>query len=141
MLVVLANADDPRAADANVLARAIADARAHATPADANVNAYAPAAVFANADAGTEHGSGRRMSAREPYGHVRYADPGYQADSVKRYPLEIRKGTLSPRRVRNAWARIHQNQFRYTGRELRLIEGRIRGAARRLGIHLIEHGH
>ena len=78
-------------------------------------------------------------TAKQPYGNVRYADPGYQADSVKRYPLERRRGTLSPGRVRNAWARLHQNRFRYTGREYRLIEGRIRGAARRLGIHLTEH--
>ena len=75
-------------------------------------------------------------TARElrPYGSVRYADPGYLADKVHRYPLEKRKGTLSPTRIRDALGRFHQNSSRYTARERRLIEGRIRGAGRRVGI-------
>jgi len=71
----------------------------------------------------------------KPYGNVRYADPGYQADGVYRYPLERRRrGVLSPARIRDAMGRFHQNEHRYTARQRALIEGRIRGAGRRAGI-------
>jgi hypothetical protein len=79
------------------------------------------------------------VSAEKPYGSVRYADPGYLPDKVHRYPLEKRRGILSPTRVRNAWARIHQNLGRYNARQRALILSRIRGAARRCGVHLEEH--
>src|SRR5580700_10949452 len=128
-----------------MLTDTLADVDAFVDPtADADVSANATDCVHADAisivhadvlaSAHPEH-RGRRVAVpsgvKKPYGNVRYADPGYQADGIKRYPLERRAGTLSPARVRNAWARIHQNRARYTGREFRLIEGRIRGAARR----------
>lgn len=72
----------------------------------------------------------------KPYGNVRYADPGYLADKLHRYPLEKRRGTLSPARVRNAWARIHQNLDRYPAKQRNLILGRIRAAAKRCGVQL-----
>jgi hypothetical protein len=78
------------------------------------------------------------MSPQKPYGNVRYADSGHLADGIYRYPLEKRRGTLSPTRVRNAWARIHQNLNRYNARQRTLILSRIRGAARRCGVHLEE---
>ena len=65
---------------------------------------------------------------------LRYADPGYLPDRKKRYPLEYRAGTLSPARIRDALGRFHQNYFRYTARQRQLIEGRIRGAGKRVGI-------
>jgi len=78
------------------------------------------------------------MASLFPYGNVRYADPGYLADGVHRYPLERRRGTLSPGRIRNAWARFHQNLERYTVEQRGMIEGRIRRAAATEGIEL--HG-
>ena len=33
------------------------------------------------------------MAANEPYGAVTYADPGYQSDGVKRYPIDTEAHT------------------------------------------------
>lgn len=50
-----------------------------------------------------------------------YADPGYQADGQKRYPLD------SERHIRAAWAFIHMpgNAARYTAEEVDKIKARI----------------
>jgi hypothetical protein len=63
-----------------------------------------------------------------------YADPGYQPDGRKRYPLN------SEKRVRAAWAYINRpaNAAKYTAGQVALIHTRIRGAGRRYGI---EFGH
>jgi Family of unknown function (DUF6582) len=68
---------------------------------------------------------------KKPYGNVTYADPGYQKDKKKRYPLDTEA------HVRAAWSYIHQSDNRgfYTAEQLRLIEGRIRGAGKRFGIN------
>jgi HK97 family phage prohead protease len=52
---------------------------------------------------------------------IDYADPGFQADGKKRYPLD------SERHVRAAWAFIHMasNAVRYTAGELQQIRSRI----------------
>jgi phage head maturation protease len=56
-----------------------------------------------------------------PANDVDYADPGYQADGQKRYPLD------DERHIRAAWAFIHRpdNAARYTAEDLDKIEVRI----------------
>jgi len=67
---------------------------------------------------------------KKPYGDVTYADPGYQDDGKKRYPLDTAD------HVRAAWSYINQpgNAAKYTGTQLALIKGRIRAAARRFNV-------
>ncbi len=67
---------------------------------------------------------------KKPYGDVTYADPGYQADKKKRYPLD------SEAHCRAAWSYIHQakNRSPYTAEQLKAIEGRIRAAGKKYGI-------
>ena len=57
----------------------------------------------------------------DPHGDIDYADPGYQPDSRKRYPID------SERHIRAAWAFIHMphNARRYTASELERIKARI----------------
>lgn len=66
----------------------------------------------------------------KPYGDVVYADPGYQADNKKRYPLN------NETRVRAALSYINQsdNATKYTAAQLALIKARIRNAAKKFGI-------
>jgi hypothetical protein len=63
----------------------------------------------------------------KPYGEVDYADPGYQKDKKKRYPLDTEK------HIRAAWSYIHQadNRTPYTGPQLKRIESRISKAWRK----------
>ncbi|MGH6887975.1 MAG: phage portal protein family protein [Rhizomicrobium sp.] len=60
-------------------------------------------------------------SAAAPYGDVEYADPGYQPDKKKRYPLDTED------RIRAAWTYIHQEKDRalYTAAQVHRIEGSI----------------
>ena len=51
-----------------------------------------------------------------------YADPGYRADSKKRYPLDDAK------QIRRAWFRIHQDVDEYTAAQLSRITTRIKNA-------------
>ncbi len=75
-----------------------------------------------HADGGDEPGNGR-----EPYGDTDYADPGYQPDRKKRYPIN------TPERIRSAWDYVHKakDADRYTPEQRRLIEGRIVAAWKR----------
>lgn len=61
-----------------------------------------------------------------------YADPGYQKDKKKRYPLD------SERHIRAAWAFINraENQEPYTAAQLKRIKQRIRAAAKKDGINI-----
>ena len=71
---------------------------------------------------------------KTPYGDVQYADPGYQADKVKRYPLDTEK------HVRAAWSYINQadNAAKYTAAQARRIRARIKAAMKRFGIKASE---
>ena len=73
---------------------------------------------------------------KEPYGDVAYADPGYQKDKQKRYPIDTAE------HVRAAWSYIHQgkNASEYTPEQLDNIKSRIRAAAEKFGIKLSEKG-
>jgi len=64
-----------------------------------------------------------------PYGRVHYADPGYQADGVPRYPLTRARTANAASR----WGNAHNRSF-YTATQRRLITSRIRAAERQFGI-------
>jgi Caudovirus prohead serine protease len=57
----------------------------------------------------------------DPYGNVDYADPGYQPDAKRRYPI------YTERHIRAAWAFINQQQNarRYTTAQLDRVKARI----------------
>lgn len=63
---------------------------------------------------------------------VSYADPGYQDDGKKRYPLH------TPDHVKAAWSYVNQprNAKRYTPEQLKTIKSRIKAAAKKFGIVL-----
>lgn len=67
---------------------------------------------------------------KEPYGDVKYADPGYQEDGKKRYPLD------SEEHCRAAWSYINmpKNAAKYSPEELGRIKGRIKTALKKYGV-------
>lgn len=89
-----------------------------------------PEAVFdcwklAAAGAADPDGGGMPAAGDHP-ADIGHADPGYQADGKRRYPLD------SERHIRAAWAYIHQadNAARYTAAQLARIKSRIVAAWR-----------
>jgi HK97 family phage prohead protease len=58
---------------------------------------------------------------KKPYGDVEYADPGYQEDGKKRYPIDTED------HIRAAWNYIHQkkNQGQYTSDQVDKIKAKI----------------
>jgi HK97 family phage prohead protease len=75
-----------------------------------------------------------KADTNKPYGNVTYADPGYQADGVHRYPLD------SEAHCRAAWSYINmpKNARAYTAEQLATIKGRIRAALKRYGVTVSE---
>lgn len=71
------------------------------------------------------------FAANEPYGDVKYADPGYR-DSKKRYPID------TPDHIRAAWSYINQakNAGFYSDEQLAAIKGKIKAAAQKAGIQI-----
>ena len=69
----------------------------------------------------------------EPYGDVKYADPGYR-DNKKRYPID------TPEHIRAAWSYINQagNAGEYTSEQLAQIKARIVAAAKKAGVQISE---
>lgn len=65
-----------------------------------------------------------------PYGQVEYADPGYQGDKQKRYPIDTEAHT------RSAWSYINQakNAAKYSAGDLQKVKARIKAAAKKFGI-------
>ncbi len=65
---------------------------------------------------------------KEPYGNVPYADPGYQADKKKRYPIDTEE------HIRAAWSYINQakNQGQYSSGQVSKIKSRIVSAWKRV---------
>ncbi len=72
----------------------------------------------------------------QPYGDVKYADPGYQKDGVKRYPLD------SEEHCRAAWSYINQqgNAAKYAPDKLKLVRGRIMAALKKYGVTVSADG-
>lgn len=73
-----------------------------------------------------------RAPTKAPYGNVTYADPGYQSDGKKRYPID------SAAHVKAAWSYINQtdNASQYTAAQLARIKARIKAAAKKFGIQI-----
>jgi hypothetical protein len=69
---------------------------------------------------------------KKPYGSVTYADPGYQDDKVKRYPVD------TAAHVRSAWSYINssKNASKYDAGQLKRIKSRIISAAKKFGIKI-----
>jgi HK97 family phage prohead protease len=78
--------------------------------------------------------SAKAADSSKPYGDVTYADPGYQDDGVKRYPLD------SEAHCRAAWSYINmpKNAGKYTSEQVSLIKGRIRAALKKYGVTVSE---
>jgi len=66
----------------------------------------------------------------KPYGDVSYADPGYQSDGKKRYPID------SEEHCRAAWSYVNQagNAAKYSPDQLKSIKARIMAAGKKYGI-------
>jgi hypothetical protein len=69
---------------------------------------------------------------KTPYGDVTYADPGYQSDKKKRYPIDTKAHTKA------AWSYINKagNEKPYTSAQLKRIKQRIKAAAKKFGIDI-----
>ena len=67
-------------------------------------------------------------AAKEPYGDVKYADPGYQADKKKSYPIDTEE------HIRSAYSYINQakNAAQYTPSQVAKIKARIISAWKRV---------
>jgi hypothetical protein len=72
----------------------------------------------------------------KPYGDVTYADPGYQKDGKKRYPLDTEA------HCRAAWSYINQadNAAQYSSEHLAAIKSRITSALKKLGVQVAATG-
>jgi hypothetical protein len=66
---------------------------------------------------------------QEPYGDVKYADPGYR-DNKKRYPIDTME------HARAAWSYINQsaNAGEYTPEQLSVIKEKIKAALKKFGV-------
>lgn len=75
---------------------------------------------------------GAKDGAKSPYGDVQYADPGYQADGKKRYPVD------TPEHARAAWSYVNQekNASAYKPEQLAAIKGKIKLAAKKHGVQI-----
>ena len=91
-------------------------AAADAAAADALASAGDPSTQM-DSDASTHEFA----SDKKPYGDVKYADPGYQEDKKKRYPLDTEA------HIRAAWNYIHKphNAAQYSPSQVSNIKGHI----------------
>src|SRR5688572_21408504 len=73
---------------------------------------------------------------KKPYGDVTYADPGYQEDGKKRYPLD------SEEHCRAAWSYINmpENAGKYTSSQLAAIKSKIKSALKKYGVEVSKEG-
>lgn len=69
---------------------------------------------------------------KEPYGDVVYADPGYQDDKKKRYPLD----TEAHARAALSYFSMPKNREGYTAEQVSAMMGRIKAACRKFGIEV-----
>lgn len=82
-----------------------------------------------NRAADTDEGRAAK-DAQKPYGDVTYADPGYQDDKKKRYPLDTAE------HVKAALSYIGQdsNAAKYSAADLAKVKAAINAAAKKLGV-------
>lgn len=78
------------------------------------------------AETAIEKGGNEPGDGSKPYGDEDYADPGYQSDKQKRYPL-TEGGKPSETRIRAAWNYIHKkkNAGKYSAEHLKSIKDKI----------------
>lgn len=71
----------------------------------------------------------KASDSKQPYGDVQYADPGYQKDGKKRYPLDTET------HIRAAWSYINQgdNADLYSADQLTSIKAKIKAAMKKVG--------
>jgi HK97 family phage prohead protease len=71
----------------------------------------------------------KAADSKKPYGDVTYADPGYQSDKQKRYPLDTEE------HIRAAWSYINQagNAAKYSPENLAKVKAKISAAMKRIG--------
>ena len=69
---------------------------------------------------------------KAPYGDVAYADPGYQSDKKKRYPIDTEE------HARAAWSYINQadNASAYSSEDLAKVKAKIKAACKKFGIEI-----
>ena len=69
---------------------------------------------------------------KAPYGDVEYADPGYQSDKKKRYPIDTEE------HARAAWSYINQadNASAYSSEDLAKVKAKIKAACKKFGIEI-----
>jgi hypothetical protein len=93
--------------------------------------AFNDSSVRAPWDRSAAEGVQLAMAAEEPYGDVKYADPGYR-DNQKRYPID------TPEHIRAAWAYINvaKNAAEYDAKQLAKIKSRIMAAAKKAGVDI-----
>jgi HK97 family phage prohead protease len=75
-----------------------------------------------------------RADSKAPYGDVEYADPGYQADKQKRYPIDTKEHADA------AWKYINQedNAGKYSPEDLAKVKAKIKSACAKFGIEIGE---
>lgn len=75
-----------------------------------------------------------RAASKMPYGDVEYADPGYQSDGKKRYPIDTHDHCVA------AWDYINQanNASKYSPQHLAEVKGRIKAAGKNYGINFAD---
>ena len=76
----------------------------------------------------------RTRSGKEPYGDVEYADPGYQADHQKRYPIDTKDHTEAA----NSYIHKKVNAAKYSPADLKKVVDRIDAAMKKFGIGTAE---
>lgn len=93
--------------------------------------AFNDSSIRAPWDRSAQEGVQLAMATEEPYGDVKYADPGYR-DNQKRYPID------TPEHIRAAWAYINvaKNAAEYDAKQLAKIKARIMTAAKKAGIEI-----
>lgn len=74
----------------------------------------------------------RMGRAAAPYGDVEYADPGYQSDKQKRYPVDTEE------HAKAAWAYINQekNASKYSSDDLAKVKAKIKAACDKFGVEI-----
>src|SRR4051812_43232008 len=82
----------------------------------------------------TESAATEAKTTKKPFGNVEYADPGYQSDGKKRYPLDTED------HVRSAWSYINKpaNANKYEPDKLKKVRAKIKAAMKRLDIQVSE---
>lgn len=104
------------------------EARAAAAPALAAAEALAAAVAKAAEPEADEAAKGGDApgNGKKPYGNVEYADPGFQADKKKRYPIDTEA------HIRAAWSYIHKakNKAKYSAEDFAKVRDKIAAAWR-----------